>query len=158
MRGHSTDSHMDAKGMRTFNQVNANRAEAVQDTQVHGLPRAGPETMHDWLSHLAQSDLLGRATPNGEQTIGEMVAVVLRILLDVPPLNEGHEQAVNGAFPQTELLGYFGQTHWLGGPQRLQDGYGALDRGNGIRSRCAWRHDRTPARLAGGYRKTHQRR
>ena len=51
--GHSTDSHVDTKGMGAFDQINAHRAETVQYAQVHGLPGLRPETLHDGLGHLA---------------------------------------------------------------------------------------------------------
>jgi hypothetical protein len=40
--GHSPYSHVNAKGMRALNQVNAHRAEPVQHAQIHGLPRPRP--------------------------------------------------------------------------------------------------------------------
>lgn len=146
--GHSTDSHVDTKGMGAFDQINAHRAETVQHAQVHGLPGLRPETLHDGLGHLAQSEPLGGATSQGKEAVRKLVAVARRTFLDVSPENEGHQQTVDGALPQAELLGKLGQAHRLGVSQRFQDRNGAFDSGNNIGGRAAWRHGRKPELLA----------
>ena len=97
--GHSTDAHVDTKGMGAFNQIDAHRAETVQHAQIHGLPGLEPETLHDGLGHLAQTEPLGGATSQGKEAVRKLVAVTRRIFLDVSPENESHQQAEDRAFP-----------------------------------------------------------
>jgi hypothetical protein len=77
--------------MRALNQVDAHRSETVQHPEVHGLPRPRPQAVHDRLRHSAKPQALRGATPDGEEAIGELVAVVMRILVDVSPEDQRHQ-------------------------------------------------------------------
>jgi hypothetical protein len=51
--GHAADPHVYVERMRTLDQMNADRAKAIQHAEVHGLSGLGPEPLHDGLGHLA---------------------------------------------------------------------------------------------------------
>ena len=77
--------------MRALDQVNADRAKTIQHTEVHGLTGLRPEPLHSGLGYLAQPESFDGATPQGKQTVRQLVTVTVRASLNVPPPDQGYQ-------------------------------------------------------------------
>ena len=86
----------------------------LHDRKNNGLPCGISQLFHEWASHISYGPVMLHEIAHLEKPNSQAIAAVFRILLQEFIFEEYFDETIDGAFGESELLGYLIHIH--GGP------------------------------------------